>query len=80
MFPGFVKEKDIDDDSGDSNDYNDNNNDDFVYNNHSCCMFDQWKLRAIFVTETIANRLSSFSSKSESEGSVNESIQKIIIK
>ena len=41
MFPGFVKEKDIDDDSGDSNDYNDNNNDNFVYNNHSCCMFDQ---------------------------------------
>ena len=38
------------------------------------------KLRAIFVTETIANRLSFFSSKSESEGSVNESIQKITIK
>ena len=38
------------------------------------------KLRATFVTETIANRLSSFSSKSESEGSVNESIQKITIK
>ena len=46
MFPGFVKEKDIDDDSGDSNDYNDNNNDDFVYNNHSCCMFDQWKTKS----------------------------------
>ena len=40
MLPGFAEEKDIDGDSGDSNDKNDNNNNDFVYTNHSCCMFD----------------------------------------